>query len=165
MSDFRSAQQDPWAPQPTGLPEFGVRPYRPATDEGYVVVSWTAEAARSPLFHSVPYDLAFGLIRPHVRGIISERPDLVSVIVPAHADEPICGFVMLDADLDIPVLWHLHVKGEFRGMGLMTDILAMHGVQRGARLICATDTRDLRSVMDRALYDITVRRDLLVGGR
>lgn len=150
--------------QPSGLPLFRIRPYHD-TDEAFVVVSWAAELAKSPTYAAMDYDLAFQTVRPHVRQALSDLRARVAVVVPADAEEPICGFSVVtepDGPGRLHIVHHLHVKGPFRKQGLMTDLLAMQGIARGQTIICATDTRDIRGVMANGTYDIRLRPDLIL---
>ena len=139
-------------------PLHRLRPYRPATDEGYALVSWVAEAIRGETFRRLDRDLAFRLLRPHVLALLDRLGPTLSVVVPADRDEPIEAFCLVEG----PVVHFLYVSGSFRGQGLMTRLLEHHGFPRGSTLACSTDTRDLRGVMAKGLYDIHLRPDLLL---
>lgn len=160
MTTYATAQAQPY--QEMGIPLYRLRRYRD-TDEGYITVTWTADVARGPSLKGIPYGHAFLLVRPHVVAALRSLRHMLAVVVPGDAHEPICAFSLLDTSTDIPVLHHLHVKGSFRGQGIMTDLLAMQGVARGQSLIAASDTRDLRRVRARRLYDIHIRPELLLG--
>jgi hypothetical protein len=160
VTTYRTAQVQLYAPM--GVPTYRVRAYRDS-DEAHVVVTWTADVAKSPTFSEVPYQHAFLAIRPHVRAALKDLRHLIAVVVPDDADEPICAYSVVDESTDIPVVHHLHVKGDFRGQGLMTDLLSMQGLAPGSTLIAASDTRDLRRIKNRGLYDIHVRPELLLG--
>ena len=134
-----------------------VRPYR-STDEGFVVVSWVAEAVRSPTYAALNRDLAFRLLRPHVRALLSRLGHTMSVVCPRDREEPIEAFCLSEG----PVVHCLHVKAAFRGQGIMTELLSLHGFPRGATMACSTDTRDTRGLIAKGLYDIHLRPDLLL---
>lgn len=137
-----------------------IRRYVPETDEGYVLVCWVTEAIRSPTLAGLrDNDLAFALLAPHVRHRLRVDQNVrVTVVCPSDAEEPIEAFAISSG----PILYHLHVRGTFRNQGLMTDLLTGLGFPRGSRIIAATDTRDLRGVQTKGLYDIVVRPDLLL---
>lgn len=126
-------------------------------DEGFVVVSWVAEAVRGLSLSGIDRSLASAIFRPHIRELLKRRPDLVRIISPRGSMEPIEGFIVSDG----PVVYHLHIKGAFRNLGLMTWALGEVGLPRGSRIIAATDTRDLRNIMGKGLYDISLRPELI----
>lgn len=134
-----------------------VRPYR-KSDEPYLLVSWVAGAVRSPTYSGLERQLAFALLRPHVLSLLSRPTVRVSIVCPSDMEEPIEAFCVSEG----PVLYHIHVKATFRGQGIMTDLLRLHGFEPGSRIIAATDTTDLRGVKARGRYDIRLRPDLLL---
>lgn len=165
MTSYATAQAQRFSPM--SLPLYRVRGYNPTTDEGYVVANWAADLASGPLFSPLNnerrgHDLAFGFVVPTVRRLVSSLSDAIAVVVPADSEEPIVGFSLVHATDGLPIVWHLHVKGRFRGQGVAADLLAMQGIARGGEFIAATVTRDLKRVQSRGTYHIHLRPELLV---
>lgn len=159
MTSYSSAIMGPY--QSMNIPLHRVRPYRDS-DDAFITVSWIAEAIRSPTFSCLDRELAFGLLRPHVQALIKRMRHCIFVVVPSESNEPIEAWSVVDVTREIPIVYALHVKGPFRGQGLMTDLLKIQGIEPGSRIIAATDTRDLRGVMAKGLYDIHLRTELLL---
>lgn len=126
-----------------------------------MVVSWAAEAVRSPTFQHTDRDLAFKLLRPHVLDHIERLSGSSWIVCPSEHDEPIEAFGVYDG----PIMMYLHVRGAFRGQGIATELLRHmlgDGALDGSRpLITATDTRDVRSIIRSGRHDIVIRPDLL----
>lgn len=135
-----------------------LRDYNPDTDEGMVLISWTAEFIRSPTFRKMDHDIAFSLARPHILEMMKRPSVEIKMLVPADSDEPIEGYYVKEG----PVLHMLFIVGSFRGQGLMRQLLTLLRINRGDRVTFSTDTRDLRRVIASGKYQIDIRPELIL---
>jgi len=128
-------------------------------DIPYCSQSWLKTHRTSELGRGLENSAYYALHHPVVGSLLEDSSLMRVVATPVEDSEMIAGFMI--ANPDGPILYYLHVRGPFRGLGVARLLLSMAGIEKGTPFAMVYDTRDFRRARAEKGWDGILRPDLL----
>ena len=107
-------------------PQIGIRPYNPATDEGFIFDSWLKSYKfMSQFAKNIPSETYYPSHRQIITGIIARPTTEVLIAHPEDDADVILGY-MVKERVSVHVIHYVFIKEGFRRMGIAKRLME-HG--------------------------------------